>query len=347
MIKLVLLDIDGVITDGQVLINSSGEEFKRINFKDIDGIFEIKRKGLKLGFITGENTSIVKIFKERFNPDYFYSGRKDKVNVINEIISQCLITIDEVCYVGDGKSDIEAIKIVGLGICPKDAIQEVKNNADIVLSRSAGQGCLYELVNILEDYNSTKNNSFQIQDALDEKISIYQKIKLNNELQASIKKVGDIIVEAFKNNNKLLLCGNGGSAADAQHIATEFVGRFFLERGALNAEALTVNTSTLTAIGNDYDFERIFSRQIEAKGNIGDVLLAISTSGKSKNILAALKEAKNRGMNTIIFTGGQYEPVDFVDEVIKVPSINTPRIQEVHIFVGHIICEYVERSIFS
>ena len=142
-----------------------------------------------------------------------------------------------------------------------------------------------------------------------------------------------------------MLCGNGGSAADAQHLAAEFVGRFLREREARPALALTTNTSVLSALGNDYGFERVFARQVEAWGNPGDVLLALSTSGNSINVLEAVAVAMQRGLTTIGLTGGDGGRLAAVCDIpIVVPSASTPRIQEAHITVGHILCDLVERS---
>lgn len=156
------------------------------------------------------------------------------------------------------------------------------------------------------------------------------------------------IVIAFKNGNKVLFCGNGGSAADAQHLAAEFSGRFYTDRKALPAEALHCNTSYLTAVGNDYSFDVIYSRLIDGLGQHGDVLIGLSTSGNSKNIIKAFETAKEKGMITIGFTGmtgGQLKPVS--DYLINIPSTDTPRIQESHILIGHIICQLVEEKIFT
>ncbi len=160
--------------------------------------------------------------------------------------------------------------------------------------------------------------------------------------------VAERIIQAFRDGHKVLLFGNGGSAADAQHIAAEFVGRYYLDRPALPAQALTVNTSSLTAIGNDYDFDQVFARQIEAFGQPGDVAIGISTSGNSRNVIAALRAAKRRDMVTIGMTGesgGQLKAE--VEYCICVPSADTPRIQEGHILVGHIVSELVEQAIFG
>jgi len=154
------------------------------------------------------------------------------------------------------------------------------------------------------------------------------------------------VLSALQNGGKVLLCGNGGSAADAQHIAAELMGRFKAERRALAAIALTTDTSALTAIGNDYDFSDIFARQVEGLGRAGDVLVAISTSGNSENIINAANAAKARGLTVIAFTGesgGALAPLG--DHVLKVPSSETSHIQEMHIAVGHMICSLVESGL--
>lgn len=163
-----------------------------------------------------------------------------------------------------------------------------------------------------------------------------------------IENICNSITNAFKNGRKVLLCGNGGSAADAQHIAAEFSGRFKINRPALPAEALHVNTSYLTAVGNDYGFDVIYSRMIEGIGCEGDVLIALSTSGNSTNILNAVKAAKSKSMVTIGMTGiSGGDMNDHCDFMVKIPSSNTPRIQESHILVGHIICQLVENNIYG
>lgn len=156
-----------------------------------------------------------------------------------------------------------------------------------------------------------------------------------------------VIAEAFKKGNKLLIFGNGGSAADAQHLAAEFVNRFIIERPPLPALALTTDTSIMTSIGNDYDFSLVFSKQIKALGTEGDIILAISTSGNSPNVLKALKMARDMGLKTIGLTGkGGGKMARTVDILLNVESDSTPRIQEVHITAGHIICELVDCILF-
>jgi len=162
-----------------------------------------------------------------------------------------------------------------------------------------------------------------------------------------VKLVADQCIHTFKNNGKVLLCGNGGSAADAQHIAAELSGRFNYDREPLYAEALHVNTSYITAVGNDYGYEHVYSRMVKAAGKKGDILIGISTSGNSANVINAIIEAKKQGMTTVGFTGDSGGKIDkIVDVCIKVPSKNTARIQEVHLLVGHVICEEIESTLF-
>ncbi len=182
---------------------------------------------------------------------------------------------------------------------------------------------------------------------LQESIKIKQAILESEEIRDAIQTAANVCVDAYKNNNKVLLCGNGGSAADAQHIAAELSGKFYYDRPPLDAEALHVNTSYMTAVANDYSYEEVYSRMVRARGHEGDVIIGISTSGNSPNIVKALKTAKDKGMITIGFSGkvgGRM--ADHCDILIPVPSEDTPRIQEVHIFIGHLICEIVEKELY-
>lgn len=179
-------------------------------------------------------------------------------------------------------------------------------------------------------------------------VELMTEISRSDALLSTIQEVVERIVTAMKSGDKVLLAGNGGSASDAQHIAGEFVSRFAFDRPGLPAFSLATDTSVMTAIGNDYGYEQLFSRQIQAVGRPGDVFVGISTSGRSPNILAALKEARDRGLTTVGFTGregGQMPPL--CDHIIRIPSSVTPKIQEGHIVIGHIICGLVEEAMFT
>ena len=187
-----------------------------------------------------------------------------------------------------------------------------------------------------------------IENQVKKSYEVKQEIYQNSELMALIEKVSLKLVEIYKNENKTLIAGNGGSAADAQHIAGEFVSRFYFDRPGLASIALTTDTSMLTAIANDYGYERIFSRQLQANGVEGDVFIGISTSGNSENVIRALKECKEKGIITVGLTGKSGGlMMELCDYCICVPSNDTPRIQESHILIGHILCAVVEESIFG
>ena len=188
----------------------------------------------------------------------------------------------------------------------------------------------------------------QIKNIIQASIDTKQNVLENDALLQTVSTVAHLIVTAFKNGNRVYFCGNGGSAADAQHLAAEFSGRFYTDRKALPSEALHCNTSYLTAVANDYGYDVAYARLIDGIGNKGDVLVGLSTSGNSANIINAFDVAKKNGITTIGFTGitgGAMKAVS--DYLINVPSIDTPRIQETHILLGHIICQLVEEKYFG
>jgi D-sedoheptulose 7-phosphate isomerase len=187
---------------------------------------------------------------------------------------------------------------------------------------------------ILEEYKKTKD--------------LFEKILSDKKFLLKIEEVTNICYESLKNGGKIMFCGNGGSAADSQHLAAELVSKLCYDRPALNAIALTTDTSALTAIGNDYGYLYSFSRQVEAIGAKGDVLIGISTSGKSKNVIEAIKVAKNKKIITIGLLGEDGREIgNLADYQINIPSFETPKIQEGHIATGHIICSIIEEKFFG
>jgi len=190
--------------------------------------------------------------------------------------------------------------------------------------------------------------SEQIRQIINASITVKQKLLSNDAMIQQLDEISNLMVTAFRNGKKVLFCGNGGSAADAQHLAAEFSGRFYLDREALASEALHVNTSYLTAIANDYSFEVAYARLVKGIGHEGDVLVGLSTSGNSANIIEAFKAAKEKKMITIGFTGESGGNLkQYSDHLFNVPSTDTPRIQESHIMLGHILCQLVEERYFS
>lgn len=190
--------------------------------------------------------------------------------------------------------------------------------------------------------------SEQIKQIIAASIETKQQLLNDASVHQKLIEVIDVISTAFKNGNKVLFCGNGGSAADAQHLAAEFSGRFYKDRKALPAEALHCNTSYLTAVANDYSYDVIYARLVDGIGVKGDVVIGLSTSGNSKNIVQAFEVAKEKGIVTIGFTGAKGGTMkDISDYLFNVPSNDTPRIQESHILLGHIICQLVEEKVFA
>lgn len=187
-----------------------------------------------------------------------------------------------------------------------------------------------------------------ILNCISESINTKQRILQDQSFLDKIEEAVQLVVNAFRAGNKVWFCGNGGSAADAQHLAAEFSGRFYINRKALPAEALHCNTSYLTAVANDYDYDVIYSRLIDGLGAKGDILIGLSTSGNSKNILKAFDTAKEMGITTIAFTGASGGKIKEQTNILfNVPNEDTPRIQECHILIGHIICQLVEAEIFA
>jgi len=190
--------------------------------------------------------------------------------------------------------------------------------------------------------------SEKIRNIISESIKVKEKVLNDESIIKSVEKIVDLIVQALKNGNRIYFCGNGGSAADAQHLAAEFSGRFYTDRDALPAEALHCNTSYLTAVANDYSYDVVYSRLIKGIGTRGDVLVGLSTSGNSINIVKAFDTAREKKIVTVGFTGeGGGKMKENADFLLAVPSKDTPRIQESHIMLGHIICQLVEEKYFS
>lgn len=187
----------------------------------------------------------------------------------------------------------------------------------------------------------------KIVDILRASVSVKEKLLADEALVNTIKAITEKIITAFNNGNKVLFCGNGGSAADAQHLAAEFSGRFYTDRNPLPSEALHCNTSYLTAVANDYGYEFVYSRLLKGMGREGDILVGLSTSGNSANIMKAFEQARAMGITTVAFTGDTGGTMkDLSDILMNVPSHDTPRVQECHITVGHIVCQLVEEALF-
>lgn len=186
-----------------------------------------------------------------------------------------------------------------------------------------------------------------IADSIHQSIAVKTAMLQDDVILAKVQQVADLCVKSLRAGGKIHFCGNGGSAADAQHLAAELSGRFYINRPALNAEALHCNTSYLTAVANDFGYVHIYSRLIEGTAKKGDVVIGISTSGNSENIVEAFEKAREMGVHTVAMTGEAGGKMAMADFLLNVPSKVTPRIQESHILLGHIICELIEKEIFG
>ncbi|MBX7172943.1 MAG: D-glycero-beta-D-manno-heptose 1-phosphate adenylyltransferase [Pyrinomonadaceae bacterium] len=316
------------------------------------GHLELLEKAKKLGskLIVGINSDeSVRAIKGNSRP---FVSENDRANVLRGL--RC---VDEVIIFNEPTPQqvIEKIKpdiLVKGGDWSIDQIigaEFVKKNGGEVYSIPLKEG--YSSSSIVEKITNSQNSKVKSQKTIEtlfekgikEHLKVFETLRQNDIL--SIEKCSQIMVDAVKRGNKILLCGNGGSAGDAQHIATELVGRYEKERKGLPAIALTTDTSALTAIGNDYGFERIFSRQVEALANPGDVLVGISTSGNSPNVILAIMEARQKGCQTIGLTGAKGKKLaSLCDAAVLVPSERTARIQEAHLTIGHLWCEMVEAN---
>ena len=359
-ISILALDIDGVFTDGKVTYAEDGSEQKSISIRDVDAVFSIRREGYRVALVTGEDSPWVEFLSRRLQLEHTVRGAKDKLAGIQSLADAFDVPLAAICYVGDADRDVPALSAVGLGMVPADATADARSAARVVLKSRGGEGAVHEAVSYLLELRNHQSESAregraarsptgidfvaaaqQVKDVVGESIGVKQAVA--EDLAPDIVKAADAIVASIQTGNKLLVFGNGGSAADAQHLAAEFVGRFERERGGFAAVALTTDGSVVTALGNDYGFDLVFARQVEALARPGDVAIAISTSGGSANVVEGAKAAKRASAYTIGMTGrdgGWLAGV--VDLCIRVPSTRTARIQEAHGLIIHILSGIIE-----
>ena len=352
-IRMLVFDIDGVITDGKRYISESGET-KTVSLKDLDAFGMLRDAGYRIGCISGEDTPFSRSLAQTPTLDYARIGCKRKMDAIGEIGERFGIRPEQISYIGDGKYDIPVLEAVGLGLCPADAIEEVKRAADIVLRRKGGEGCIAECYTLLEarkqrsvQIDSGSEASRLIQERMAGHRTVFEALAADGALCSRISVACEMISACYRSGGSVFFCGNGDSAADAQYLVAELVGRFYLQRPPLRAEALMVNTSVLTALSSDHDLSTVFACQLEGRAKKGDVLVGITTSGTSSDILQAFRVAKQLGLRTVLMTGDIREEAEILSDtdcLLNVPSRDTHRIQEMHILMGHIICEAVEKA---
>ena len=355
-IALVLLDVDGVLTDGTVRCTAGGDEEKSLFMRDVDAVFDARRRGLRVGLVTGEETPLVDFIARRLVIEVIAQGAKDKLAAIRKVAEAEGIGLDAVCYVGDGDRDAPALAAVGLGLAPRDASIEAKRAAAVVLTSPGGRGAVAEAMRLVLQRRERSEAAdtptggepakdqdvfTAIRSLFTESAAVQQAVA--RTLTPSIVEAARLIARALAEGGKVLLFGDGGSAAQAEHVAAELIGRFERERSGLPAIALTANSSVLTALGNDFGQDELFARQIEALGKPGDVAVAISTSGRSPNVVAATSRARAMGLSVVALTGadgGDLRPL--ADICVRVPSSSAARIQEAHTVIIHAICVAVD-----
>lgn len=347
-ILLLALDVDGVLTDGSVTLTPSGEESKGIAFRDLDALGRARRAGLRIALVTGEEGPLVMAIAAKAGAEFVLPGAKDKVAALEALSANSAVPLSRVCFVGDADRDALAFPLVGVSLSPADGSRAARRTATRVLSAKGGAGAVEEAVELLladggEEGDLRPGFEHTLRRIGEDSLRAHE--KLLSESMPALAEIAQVLTRALKSGRRVLLCGNGGSAADAQHVAAELVGRFALEREPFPALALTTDSSILTAVSNDWDFKDVFSRQVKAHARPGDVVVGISTSGKSANVVRALEVAREIGAVTIAFTGRNGGAVAKAgDYCFKAPDAATPRVQELHLLAWHGICEVVEAA---
>ena len=362
-IRALVLDIDGVLTDGRVEVTENDLERKSLFYRDVDAVYKSRRDGLQVALLTGESSALVDVIARRLAVEVVVAGAKDKQRGLDEICDRLGLQAENVCYVGDADRDAPALASVGLGLAPADASRAAKLAAQKVLTSQGGRGAVSEALLLVNELNSegppgerqpthsasTIPDKAHLQAEIARVLQDGARVKqmAAEDLADALGTAAEWIMETIRTSHKLLLFGNGGSAADAQHMAAEFVGGYGRrDRPAWPAIALTTDSSVVTAISNDYGFESVFARQVQALGVPGDLVLAFTTSGNSPNVVQGVESARERGLRTIGLTGedgGRIAPL--CDLALRVPSSTTARIQECHIAICHALCDVVEGAL--
>jgi len=349
-IRLLALDIDGVITDGTCGLEGEQGLAKRIAFHDLDAVTAVRRSGLDVVMVTAENDEVVRAVARRFGVTRVISGAKNKLEGLEAIAVERDIPLEAMCYVGDSDRDAPALARVGLGLAPANATPTARAAAHRVLDRAGGAGAVAEAVRLLVRLQGL-GEGLEARKAAVERI-VRDSIEAHRRLLGGsipvIAAIAGEVARSLASGRKLLLLGNGGSAADAQHVAGELVGRFARESEPWPVVALTTDSSILTCVANDWSYEDVFARQVRAHARPGDMVAGISTSGRSPNVLAALRAARQRGAITVGFAGSDPGLMgELCDHCFCAPSKETPRIQELHILAWHSVCELVEAELMG
>jgi D-sedoheptulose 7-phosphate isomerase len=347
-VSLVVFDFDGVMTDNRVRVHQSGDEAVWCHRGDGWGIARLKEAGFEIVVLSTETNPVVAARCRKLKIEAIH-GCDDKRSALQQFARGRNLSAEQIAYVGNDVNDLACMQWVGWPIAVADAVPEVRAIAKWVTRLPGGRGAVREVADRLLVVRLNTDPAVDwARQSVWQSVEVKQAIAGSEQLLTQIVRVARTMAEVLKAGGRIFFFGNGGSAADAQHFAAELVGRFAIERRALPAMALTVNTSVLTAIGNDYAYDLIFARQIEGQARENDMAVGITTSGNSANVVRAMESARQMGLRTIAMTGARGGRIrTMVDECVCIPSDNTQRVQEAHILIGHMLCEYAERALFG
>jgi D-sedoheptulose 7-phosphate isomerase len=347
-ISLVVFDFDGVMTDNRVRVHQSGDEAVWCHRGDGLGIARLREAAFDVFVVSTEANPVVGARCRKLNIQAIQNCH-DKLSAVQEVATTLNVKAGQVAYVGNDINDLACMEWVGWPIAVADALPAVRAVAKWVTHLPGGGGAVREVADRLIGARLNADPAVDwVRHSVWQSLQVKQAIAGSEQLLSQIVRVARMMTDVFRAGGRVFFFGNGGSAADAQHLAAELVGRFALERRPLPAMALSVNSSVVTAIGNDYGYEHVFARQLEGLAHAGDMATGITTSGNSVNVIRAMQSGREMGLRTIAMTGaagGEIQAV--VDECLCVPSDLTPRIQEGHILIGHLLCEYAERALFG
>jgi D-sedoheptulose 7-phosphate isomerase len=347
-ISLVVFDFDGVMTDNRVRVHQSGDEAVWCHRGDGLGIARLREAAFDVIVLSTETNPVVAARCRKLNIQAIQSC-DDKLTALQRLAAERGLSAGQIAYVGNDINDLACMEWVGWPIAVADALPSVRAVAKWVTRLPGGGGAVREVADRLVAARLNTDPAIEwARQSVWQSLEVKQAIAGSEPLLSQIVRVARAMADVLRAEGRVFFFGNGGSAADSQHLAAELVGRFALERRALPAMALSVNSSVVTAIGNDYGYEQVFSRQLEGLARAGDMAIWITTSGNSANVVRAMESGHAMGLRTIAMTGargGQIRAV--VDECLCVPSDLTPRIQEGHILIGHMLCEFAERALFG
>lgn len=363
-IQMVIFDIDGVITDGKLMIDSKGNEYKSMDFRDIDAIFAFKRNGYRIAFVTGENTEITKYFHDTFKPDYFYSGNKDKANAVREISELSGVTLEHICYIGDGKYDAAPMEITGYSACPDNSIELVKQVAKFHLHTGGGNGCIHELmhlifdINKVEEKNSTKESgawnkadlAFKvkgIETSIKEYLALLDVWISSDNVKNQIGVIAGKMLECIEKKGRIMFLGERHDVINSLYLAELLEKRLLSKKIGVFCESLIKPSYLVMTEEMNCDISDLLSLQVEEKAGKDDVIIGFITSSEGTGLTRALIKGKKRGTFNIVFTGGDFEPKlnEACDIICSVPSKDPFKIQEIYGLVNRMIFELIEENL--